>query len=230
MSTEEATCLLAHQEGLDISRYLDEDKLSRIRQLVAAFPRQPPAPPPQAGRIKARAVKPARPIHVTIARDIKVSDPILPKQVLDEAKLTAERAYPLLYIFENSARAIIRQVMNRALGPQWWAAVVPKDTAATVAKRMSKEQRNAWHGKRAAHPIYYADMGHLRQIITSNWQHFAPLFPDQAWFTSRFDAISISRNVVGHHNPLADDDIKALEVFTSHWQKQIADCAARGLL
>lgn len=230
MSAEEATCILAHQEGLDLTRYLGEEKLSRIRQLIADLPTPAPSGPGSAAPTKRRPSKAPKAIQITIARDIKVSDPVLPKRIIEEAKLMAERVYPLLYIFENSVREVIQQVMNRTLGAQWWSAGVPKQIAANVAKRMSKEKRNAWHGKRAAHPIYYADMGHLKQIVTLHWEHFAPLFPDEAWFTSRFDAIAFSRNVVDHHNPLANDDIKGLEVYTSQWHKQIRDCVARGLL
>lgn len=225
MTTQEAVCLLAHQRKLDLSRYLDEAKLASIRQLATVAPSPEPAPPAKRPREGA-----AKAVYVTIARDIKVSDPILPQRIIKEAKLMAEKAYPLLYIFENSVREVIHRVMHGAVGAQWWAAAVPQDIAARVAKRMRKEERNAWHGKRKAHPIYYADMGHLKQIVTSNWQHFAPLFPNEAWFTSHFDAVAMSRNVVDHHNPLADDDIKAVEVYTSHWHKQIADCVARGLL
>lgn len=225
MSTQEAVCLLAHQRGLVLDRYLDESKLASIRQLATVAPSPAPAPPVNRPRERA-----AKAVYVTIARDIKLSDPLLPRRIINDAKLMAEKVYPLLYIFENSVRQVIQQVMNRALGAQWWAAAVPKAIAARVAKRMGKEQRNAWHGKRASHPIYYADMGHLKQIVTLHWQHFALLFPDEAWFTSRFDAIAFSRNVVDHHNPLAKDDIKALQVYTSQWHKQIRDCVARGLL
>lgn len=230
MSPQEATCILAHQEGLHLDRYLDKDKLSKIRQLIATLPTAPPSGPARPGRTKAATHKAPKAVHISIGRDIKLSDPVLAQRIINEAKLMAEKVYPRLYIFENSVREVIQQVMNRALGAQWWVAAVPKDIATTVAKRMRKEQRNAWHGKRKAHAIYYTDMNHLKQTILSNWQHFAPLFPDQAWFTSRFDSIAFSRNVVDHHNPLAKDDIKGLEVYTSQWHKQIGDCAARGLL
>lgn len=230
MSPQEATCILAHQEGLHLDRYLDKDKLPKIRQLIATLPTTPPSGPARPGRTKAATRKAPKAVHVTIGRDIKLSDPVLPQRIIKEAKLMAEKVYPLLYIFENSVREVVQQIMNRALGAQWWSAAVPKEIAAQVAKRMRKEKRNAWHGKRAAHPIYYADMGHLKQIVTLHWEHFAPLFPDEAWFTSRFDAVAFSRNVVDHHNPLANDDIKGLQVYTSQWHKQIRDCVTRGLL
>lgn len=225
MTTQEAVCLLAHQRKLDLSRYLPEAELASIRQLATVAPCPEPAP-----STKRRRDGAAKPVYVTIAGDIKLSDPVLPQRIIREAKLMAEKVYPRLYIFENSVRQVVQQIMNRALGAQWWSAAVPKEIAARVAKRMRKEERNAWHGKRAAHPIYYADMGDLKQIVTLHWQHFAPLFPDEAWFTSRFDAIAFSRNVVDHHNPLGKDDIKGLEVYTSQWHKQIRDCVARGLL
>lgn len=230
MSPEEATCVLAHQEGVHLDRYLDEDKLSRIRQLIAALPTPPPSGPTPASPARARPAKPPKAVQIAIAGDITLDDPMLSSQVLKDMQLMAGKVYPMLYVFENSVRALIRRVMTAAYGDGWWPANVPREVRDAVDGRMKKEERNAWHGKRSAHPLYYTDIKHLKQIATSNWQHFAPLFPNQAWFTNQVDVISVSRNVVAHNNPLRARDVKRLEVYFEDWEHQIGRCVDAGLL
>ena len=40
------------------------------------------------------------------------------------------------------------------------------------------DDRNAWHGRRGDHPIYYIDIKHYISIIQSRWSDFEDLFPD----------------------------------------------------
>jgi hypothetical protein len=218
MSTQEAVCLLAHQRGLDLDRYLDEGKLASIRQLATVAPSPGPAPPRKRPRERA-----AKPVHVTIAREIKLSDPVLPQRIIKEAKLMAEAVYPIMYIFENSVREVIQRVMTKAYGGDWWTTNAPKDVRSKVQSRIQKEEKTPWHGRRGAHPIYYTDIDDLTHIVRArqNWPHFAPVFPTQTWFTQRVEELAPSRNVVAHNNPLGQDDIKRLEVYLNDWQKQI---------
>lgn len=225
MTTQEAVCLLAHQRKLDLSRYLDEGKLASIRQLATVAPSPEPAPP-----AKRRRKGAAKAVYVTIARDIKLSDPILPQRIIKEAKLMAEKVYPLLYIFENSVREVIQRVMVQAYGDNWWTEKAPKKVRDTVAGRMQSEKRKAWHSKRGAHAIYYTDIDELKGIVASNWEPFAPLFNDQSWFTHIVDQIAVSRHVVAHSNPISKQDLKRLEVNFTDWENQIRHCLRQRLL
>lgn len=226
MSTREAVCLLAHLKGLDVAKYLDPADVERVRQL------RPPsgqAPPPLAKKPRLGARMPAQ---VTIGRDVQLADPVLPRRTINEAKLMAERVYPIMYIFENSVREVIGLVMARANGDGWWQISAPREVRQKVEGRIQKEERTPWHGKRGAHPIYYTDIDDLTRIVRDrrNWPHFAPLFPSQTWLTQRVEEITPSRNVIAHSNPLGQDDIKRLEVYLTDWQNQVRHCLQQGLL
>lgn len=228
--TADAMYLLALEEGIDIRRYADEDKLSRIRELAAAVSAVAPvaARPPRA--TKARPTKPPKSVQITLPSGMTLRDPILPPQIINDAKLMATRVYFLLYIFENSVRELIKRVMARAHGDDWWSTSAPAKVRREVEGRMKGETRLRYHGKRGAHEIYYTNIKHLRHIVTSNWQHFERLFPDMAWFTTHVDVIEASRNVVAHNNPLDSQSIKRLEVYSTDWRNQIRGCVEDGLL
>ena len=130
----------------------------------------------------------------------------------------ATHAYPLMYIFENSVREFISRVLRVKHGNSWWDTAAPKDVKQEVERRRQRESKNPWHGKRGAHSIFYTDLDHLARIVTANWQDFALYLPNQQWLTQKLDETTFSRNVVAHNNPLADKDIKRVEVFLSDWQ------------
>lgn len=225
MTTQEAVCVLAHQRKLDLSRYLDDAKLASIRQLTTIAPSPEPAPPAKRPREGV-----AKPVYVTIAGDIKLSDPLLPQRIIREAKLMAEKVYPLLYIFENSVREVIQRVMVRAYGDKWWPDKAPKRVRDIVARRIQSEKGKAWHSKRGAHEIYYTDIDELKGIVASNWEPFAPLFNDQSWFNHIVDQITVSRHVIAHSNPVSKQDLKRLEVNFTDWENQIRHCLRERLL
>ena len=136
----------------------------------------------------------------------------------------AEKVYPLLYVFENSAREMIIRVMRHAYGDNWWDSdtKVSSDIRKTVKDRIVKEDKNPWHGKRGAHPIYYTDLEHLGQIVKNNWPLFKLILPTQEWFLQRVKEISHSRNPVAYMNPLSKEDVERIKVYTKDWEKQIA--------
>ncbi len=214
MSTEQATYVIAHLEKIDISRYLDAEIVDGVRRLV-------PKSSSPVSTAKASA-KPARQVNITIGSGVKLTDPLLPASIISDAKAMAETVYPHVYIFENSIREVIRRVLEDAYGKDWWDKAVPPDIVKAIAPRLRKEEATHWHGKRGAHPIFYSDTDHLRQIIAFQWARFAPLFPNEAWLTQRIAEINVSRRVIAHCNPLSDADKKRLEVYFGDWQRQIA--------
>jgi len=220
MSTEDAIYWIAVDLGFDLSRFVDIAVVDRIRGLrLTAHRPTPPAKP------SARAAAGA-PKAVTVA-ELKLSDPILPRQILDDAKRMAERAYPLIYVFENSVREAIRLVMTRIHGDNWWSTKVASHIKTAVRHRMDDEKQNAWHGRRGTHPIYYTNIGHLKLIVAHNWADFQDILPSQNWFTQRMDEIERSRNVLEHNNPLQQRDLMRLQMYLRDWQDQIASRRSR---
>jgi len=61
----------------------------------------------------------------------------------------------------------------------------------------------------------------LAQIIINNWQEFSDLFPDQAWITSRFNDLEMSRNIIMHTGILPDIEIERIESIVRDWIRQV---------
>lgn len=223
MSTEDGWYVLAAMEELDISRLLDEKQVDRTRELLKHFQEPELAATPRRA-VKAKVI--ARPNRVNIAPSISASDPLLSRTVLEEAKMMAEKVYPLAYVLENSMRAFVSRILAGEHGDDWWGVCVPRRIVEAVSGRMTAEERDHWHGKRGAHPIYYADTEHLRRIVEANWKAFEDFLPNKAFFIQRLTEINISRRVIAHNNPLSADDRKRLEVYFTDWQKHVAGIVA----
>jgi hypothetical protein len=218
-SREDALLLVAAREGIAISGFCDEQRtLDRVNQWLErdAGSRQPDPPPPRRTRAS------AQPTTINIGRDLAVTDPLLPQRVIQDAKMMAERVYPKLYLLENSLREVIMRVMRNAHGKDWWQSHASPQLQKKVAIRKNEESRKAWHGKRGAHEIYYADFADLKGLVNSNYDLFRAVFPDRQWFDVILDALNPSRNVSSHHNPVASHDLDRIEVNFRDWQAHIA--------
>ena len=215
MSTEDAVYVIAHDNDLDISKYLTADEVARIRSIRPAVSGSQAAAAP-------RATRPRRPrdVAVTIGKSLPIRDPVLPEQIIKEARQMAQQVYPKLYLLENSAREVIRRVMSGAFGKDWWNSA-PAKVRANVEKRRAAEKNRPWHGKRGAHEIFYTDIDDLKTIVNGNWKLFEHIFQDFNWFSNLINVVSPSRNISSHHNPLHPDDIKRIDVYFSDWNKQM---------
>lgn len=214
MSTEEAIGLIAHLEGLDVSLYLDSSQVEQVRRLVH---QRAILESPEAQR---RAMATVKVVNITIGGKFKLSDPLLPKRVLEDAKAMAN-VYADLYVFENSVREVIQRALSRAHGDNWWDTCISPRTRNSAQLRMADDERNAWHGRRGDHPIYYVDISDYISIIQTRWSDFEDLFPDQQWVIVRINEIARSRNTVDHHNPLRKTDQDRIKVFFADWCRQI---------
>lgn len=215
MSLQEAIAVIAHEEGLDVSQWLEPPELERIRELVRHGAIEQP--------LQTHARPPARTekvVKVNIAGRLKLSDPLLPRRVLQDAKEMA-KVYAELYVFENSVREVIKRRLSSVHGDNWWEVRVQRRIQDEAQKRIDGEDKNPWHGRRGAHPIYYSDLADLSSIIVRNWSDFADLFPEQSWITQKITEIARSRNVVNHHNPLGKEDQKRIRLYSADWHRQV---------
>ncbi|OLC63412.1 hypothetical protein AUH73_02310 [archaeon 13_1_40CM_4_53_4] len=213
ITKETAAYLIAAENGIDISKILKEDELIRVREVATGQP----VINRQRNTIQRDSSKQ---ILVEIGKDIKVTDPLLPKKIVEDAKRMAE-VYAVVYVFENSVRNLISKVLETR-GTDWWETNVGGKIKNKVKERIEKEQRNAWHGKRGAHPIFYADIDDLSSIIAANWADFRDIFPDQPWVSGKIAEIEMSRNVIAHNNPLEEHDINRLKINFGDWIRQIS--------
>jgi len=213
MTTEEATYILAHREGLLLDKYLDIDTINKLRQIV-----------PQQKQIITTSKNKKNVIkeyNITISGSFNGSDPLLGSQKLIEAK-TMVSVYPLLYILENSIRQFICAVMEKEKGTDWWEKEVSKELKNDVNKRMQSENVNSWHQRRGSHPIDYIDMKDLPRLISKITNKIAPkIIPSYEWFDQLVKEIYISRCVLCHMNPLDKDSINSVKLRFNQWQKQM---------
>jgi hypothetical protein len=214
MSTEDGTYVLAHQRGLDLSKYLDRETVDRIRGMVprtngaqAALTPRNAAPPKAAGPV-------SRPIRVGAA--VPAVELLLAKSVADEAARMAA-LYPKMYLLENSIRSVINRVMTAKHGKDWWTRHASIEVRKLVQGRRDKEDKVPWHGKRGAHEIYYSDFSDLRNIIVKNWVDFDGILGKQQWISQWLEELEPARNTLAHHNPVSENEQKRLEVFFDDW-------------
>jgi hypothetical protein len=227
MSTELATYLIAHEEGLKIDKYLPPATVQQVRELINHT--RPPATnlaTPSKAR-SSRGANKAR--EIRFPTGLRLPQMFLPAGKLGEA-LDMAKVYPLLYVLENSMREIIRRTMAGHYRDDWWDTKLlsgkVKPVHAKAVDRMKNERK--YHQRRGAHPIDYVDLADLGTIISSNSGIFfrSVLDCEVDWFRSTFmDDLEQSRNVVGHMNPLDPNNIKDLEVKVERWSKLLKHSA-----
>jgi hypothetical protein len=211
MSREDATYIIAHQAGLDLTKFLDGDSVNRIRGMI---------PKGYESSVRARMRKSSnntkRFTVVKIEPNIPQVDALISTTLAEDAKKMA-MVYPKYYVLENSIRVVIKRILEKAHGKDWWQLTVAGRVQAIVTDRIQKEDKQPWHGKRGQHEIFYSDFGDLKKIITKNWDDFKAIFPSQAWICQRLDELEHPRNVMAHHNPIGSADLNRIDLYFSDW-------------
>ncbi len=226
MKTKVAQAVVAHEAGVRPDRFLDGAELDEVQQTIAKLAKAPTSAAASGnGRRPARAKKPATRVFSFGAFKLKTKDPFLGNEKYVEAVEMA-RAYPLLYVLENSIRTVIKGVMEAKYGADWW------DTQLTSAKarelknkvdaRLRTEDQQSWHQRRGAHQIDYVDLPDLLIIARSKQDVFFPrVLGDEKWFESLISETSPSRNVLCHMNPLKDNTVNAVSVKLTQWHDHL---------
>lgn len=220
MSTEDAAYVLAHQKGIDLTKYLDRETVDRVRAMVprtngatavTTAPRRVAAP--KAATSASRAVR--------LSAGVPAVNLLLPTSVATDAARMAQ-LYPKMYLLENSIRSVINRVLAAKHGKDWWLTQAPSGVRKLVQGRKDKEDRVPWHGKRSAHEIYYSDFSDLRNIIEKNWADFDPIIHKQQWINQWLEELEPARNTLAHNNPVSENEQKRIEVFFNDWVQLIA--------
>lgn len=137
----------------------------------------------------------------------------------DASKMAA--LYVAFFCLENAVRDLISERLLERKGINWWNECVPKKIKGDVKSLKTKEEKNKYHAQRSSALIGYTMFGNLAQIIINNWQEFSDLFPDQAWITSRFNDLEMSRNIIMHTGMLPDIEIERIESIVRDWIRQV---------
>lgn len=199
-------------------RYLDDDDKEAISRLGN----------PQAAaetQTRTRVVQKEKSVAIDSLPGIKAFELFLPPELIGEATRMAERCYPLLYVYENTIRNVIKVIMEKKYGPDWWDVRVKKlhgKMDEKILSRIKDEADERWHSsKRGVHKIYYCDLDDLRKIIEDDWDVFKKIHPRKSWVTEHIMQPGHSRNIIAHNNPLSNKDIASIQTKVGEWLDQI---------
>jgi hypothetical protein len=129
--------------------------------------------------------------------------------------------YTAFFCLENAVRELIIDRLAERKGIDWWGKCVPDKIKKSVNLLKEKEEKNKYHTIRSSSLIGYTMFGNLAQIIINNWEDFSDLFPDQAWITSRFNDLEMSRNIIMHTGVLPEIEIERIESIIRDWLRQV---------
>lgn len=208
MTTEEAVYVIAHLEGVDLSKHLPIATLDRVRALVPRdLPSVQPQPPSRATKKgTTQAVRKVKPYPLVSAARTKIGRDL------------GVKAYPLLFIVENSIRELISLRLSKQ-GSNWWDKVVPVNVKNNVNRTMKKETRYPYRDKRGNHPLSFANFADLKKIIMANQPEFQNEILDFNWFEVRMDEIYMVRNNIAHCVHLSADDMLRINLFFRDWAR-----------
>ena len=142
-----------------------------------------------------------------------------PRILYDAAKMSS--VFAAFFALENSVRELITERLLARRGADWWKTAVPAKIRTAVEKLKEKEATNRYHTARSVALIGYTMFGNLAQIIIANWNELSDLFPDQAWVTSRFNDLEMSRNIIMHTGVLPQIEVDRIESIVRDWIRQV---------
>ncbi|MFL5897150.1 MAG: hypothetical protein ACJ76D_01595 [Solirubrobacterales bacterium] len=229
MPTDIATYVIAQQQGLRLDQYLDLEMIQTVNSFLAQVEAKEGAGSAQSDtsrRPSSRAGSATAPSQITFAK-FKVPLDALSSTHVKEAERMAGSVYPVLYVFENSAREFIDGHLTNDSGKDWLSdsQIASRAIRETVERNRNAEKRNRYHSARNARPIYYMELSHLSTITQSEKGERifvkSKLFPRKTWFPELVGHFEVSRNVVAHMNPLPKGDVRRLEDRLKEWLDQI---------
>lgn len=140
-----------------------------------------------------------------------------------EAAMRAEASrmsefYEIFFCLENSIRRLVSDIMFEAEGSDWWegARVDEKRIRETVGARHKKEV-DSGITPRSENPIDYTTFGELSQIITDNWELFAPVFNSRIAVSNVSNQLNLLRGPIAHCNPTDELEQDRLNLAVRSW-------------
>lgn len=225
-SEEIAAYVLASENGIDPLPYIKGDEMADYRQAIQM--KLTRLKPLDQSSSHAHETKTETKDNTTTPKKIvvQIQDmdefdvPNLTRSVINDAR-EMTKVYPVIYLFENSVREFIKEVLDKR-SPDWWDNV-NKGIKKKVEDRKITETQNAYHGKSRIHSIQYVDFDDLRNIIQSNAKIFNDYMPDNnvEYIQQKLREVKDSRITLMHCNPLTERDVTRVKVYFTDWQSQL---------
>lgn len=216
MTTEEATYVIAHQQGLDLSRFLSIEVMDKVRSLV---PRDLPNvthSQQESGEKKKRA-----------SRVAQSSYPLVSRKESTAAIVIGRDTYPQIFLLENSIRKLIISELKAKHGIHWWEKGVSRTIRDQVQSIIRKEERYPHREKRGVEPIYYSNFDHLKEIILNNRDTFKDTIINFDWFKVEMEQVYMARNSLAHSAIISEDDRARIRLFYRDWARLLENAGIK---
>ena len=130
--------------------------------------------------------------------------------------------YATLHTLENSMRRLIKAVLEKKLGTNWWDQAASTPQSKKHQDRLEKEKTRKWLPARSElGPLYSLDWSDLISLIRKYQDDFTP-YIGEIEFMHRFIDLGLIRHVVAHHGFVDDPkDYERIKIALYDWQKQI---------
>ncbi|MHA1908171.1 MAG: Swt1 family HEPN domain-containing protein [Candidatus Thorarchaeota archaeon] len=211
--------------GIDPAPFANARELEELRKLQGYLKT---IPPQTTSKVKSsKPIKKATKVYELKLKENLGNVPINLSPAEMKNAETMSSAYYYFYVFENSIRKFIMEVMADNLGEDWWDKAKIRKTAHTnAASRKKKETDNRWlDGSRGKHPIFYIDFDDYKAIMMSYWRFFKPYFEGldspESWVLATIEELTLSRHNVAHMGYLGKDIRQKVQLNLKAWLRQI---------
>jgi hypothetical protein len=208
MTTDEAVYIIAHVEGIDLSKYLPLETLDRIRSLV---PRETKPLSAISNSTPQKAYSPKKRKNV-------VSYPLIKETFIQQVNAIGEESFPQIVVLENSIRTFIENTLS-AIKVDWWASLVPTNVQNSVQWTIGKEKKYPYREKRGKNNLMYCNFADLKEIIVANHSEFRDVIVNLEWFKTKMDEVYMARNNLAHSALLTKDDATRIALFYKDWAR-----------
>jgi hypothetical protein len=126
--------------------------------------------------------------------------------------------YQLFYILENDIRQFVDEVLTQTYPQGWWDRKVPENVRTYAKSNKDKESKEGLP-PRSQNPIDYLTFGHLGEIMKSNWDVFAGLFPncEIERLEKVISRLNMARGPIAHCGYLPEDEVVRLKLAMRDW-------------
>jgi hypothetical protein len=209
MSTDEAVYIIAHQNKIDLSKYLSIGEVDRIRSLVPKSIGIKTSDEPHAKKVKIKGRQQKK----------ENSYPLVLEATIQKAIKIGEETYPLVFVLEASIRNLIIKQLNAKYGTDWWNQANIKNIRENVEKTIVKEEKYPYREKRGKDKLSYTNFEDLKRIIMNEQSAFSSVIVDFQWFDSRMNEIYMARNALAHSTDISKDDHNRIDLFFRDWAR-----------
>jgi hypothetical protein len=208
MTTDEAVYIIAHNEGINLAKYLPLATLDRVRALIPREIKSSPIAPQVRTLSKKKRSRPKS----------SASYPLVSTLFIQRVVTIGDESFPQIVVLENSIRSLIEKTLS-SITPNWWTSLVPHNIQNTVQRTIDREKKYPYREKRGNHPILYCNFADLKEIVVANYAGFRNVIIDIEWFKTKMDEVYMARNNLAHSILLTDDDISRIALFYRDWAR-----------